>query len=187
MPNFSPPDAAGADANLILVNPDDCLDPGLAARLPGIPMLLIGIVVGLIIGVVLGFLLGTRAKQTLAALKAVGSVFKRLPFTFKEVSDQNDGENDVEDEEEKEDKGIDADMLDEFLNTEQGLDLHPELEINPIMLYHLKVQKERSREQARLDQLEGMRQELIAQGLSEVEANERVEIEMDMGIDDDVA
>ena len=97
---------------------------------------------GIIIGVVLGFLReclcgSTHARdlRRLCSRLSAHSVFKRLPFTFKEVSDQ-DGENDGGGEDEGRPDRLyrgsrgwmpDDHMLDEFLNTEQGLDLHPEL------------------------------------------------------------
>ena len=53
------------------------------------------------------------------------------------------------------------------LATWQGLDLHTELELNPIMLYKLDRAKKDQKEEARLQALDAMRAELIAQGLSE--------------------
>lgn len=144
-----------------------------------------GIIMAIAFGVfclILGFVLGTRARQMLEALKAVGAMLKRVPLTL-QISTQAAGadgaetvDGDGEDEAEEP-----ADILDPFLSHEQGMDIHPELVINPIMMYHIKAAKERLREEARLAALEEMKRALIEEGLSEAQADERVQLEADSG------
>jgi hypothetical protein len=127
-------------------------------------------------GLLIGFVLGTRARQMLAAITAVSAMLKRLPLTLKLVMDKSgDDEIEPEDEDKEEDEG--KDELEVFLSHQQGLDLHPELEMNPVILYHIKVAKDRLREERRQEELRLMRQAWIDEGLSEEQADARVELE----------
>ena len=145
-----------------------------------------GIILAVISGLVcliIGFIIGTRARQMAEALKAVGSLLKRVPFTLQISKAEEDGkaeevENDGDDDEAEK---LPEEILDPFLSTELGLDIHPDLVINPIMMYHIKQVKERLREEQRMAQLEEMRQQLIAEGLSESQAEERVAFEAESG------
>lgn len=135
-----------------------------------------------IICLIIGFIIGTRARQMSEALKAVGSLLKRVPFTLQISKAEEEGKAEEVEADGDEEADVDPEeILDPFLSTELGLDIHPDLVISPIMMYHIKMAKERLREQQRMAQLEEMKQQLIAEGLSEAQADERVAFEAESG------
>ena len=84
-------------------------------------MLLIGVGIGLAVGLIIGFILGARARAV-SALKMIGTSFRRLPFTFKSISDQDDGQNDNEEVEPDEplvgSEELTAKMLEDLMSHE---------------------------------------------------------------------
>ena len=65
-----------------------------------------------------------------------GSIAKRIEEMFEEL----------EEEDKSGERELDANMLEELMSHELGLDVHPEVAINPIMLYKLTQQKAEQRE-----------------------------------------
>jgi hypothetical protein len=136
----------------------------------GMPM---GVLIGVALAcLLLGFVVGTRGRRMLAAVRAVASaIAKALAAAMQgqqaESSDAgaDAGDNDVEADEGEETK-MDLDLND-FLSIEPGLDLHPELEMNPVIMWQLKLAKE----EARHDQVI---KALQAEGLDEDEINARL-------------
>ena len=120
-------------------------------------MLIIGLIIGLVVGFLLGFLLGTRAKQLAQSLLMMPSALKTLLKSLApwksdfQKEDEGEADDTVEGDEE-----LDAELnVDNFLNNEQlpGLDDHPEVNFNPIILYKVKQSQEEVRKEKRRAQL----------------------------------
>ena len=133
----------------------------------GMGLLLVFVVVALVIGIIVGFILGTRARKMMAALAALAkAAMKAMSGKPSESAAGMEGaDDDVEEEEDK--KRGDEIEIDDFLSSEPGLDLHPELELNPIMMYKMKQAKEASRREMAV-------RALVMEGVPEDEAQQRI-------------
>mgnify|MGYP006144463213 CR=1 FL=1 len=119
--------------------------------------LAIGLVIGLVVGLLVGFVLGTRARKMLQALGMVPSVVKDILMAraaaMAAAADVGEAETAVAEPK------LDFDekpAVENFLNAmaTPGLDDHPHLEFNPIILYKIKLAKEAMRIQNRREALE---------------------------------
>jgi len=121
-----------------------------------------GVVAGAAAGcLLLGFLLGTRARQLATSLKMAGHALKALVMLSIPIADkdQDDGEADDGNEEAmEEDLPATTTEIDDFLSyeTNTGLDDHPDVYLNPILMYQIKMAKEAQRERQRLAAIEAM-------------------------------
>jgi hypothetical protein len=123
------------------------------------------VVAGLVC-LIVGFVVGTRARQMAAALKAVGSLLKRVPFSLKDPKKMEE-EGKAEEVAPEGEAEADADeiSMEDFLDVKAGLDVHPDLCVSPIFMYKVKQAKEETKRQAAL-------QALLEQGVSEENATE---------------
>lgn len=161
-----PGDAAAAAAAAALSDCDAAAaDAGAASSLA---MAFIFLAVGLLVG----FFLGTRARQVIASLRAVGSAMRRaitlkIPSIAAESGPTPTGGGDDDDKAEDEDEDVSADLLDSLMQPVDADTLtdHPDVMYSPVLQYQIKKAKEEQR-------LEAQRQQLLAEGLSleEVEA-----------------
>lgn len=128
-------------------------------------------------GFILGFLVGARARQITAKMKAFGKAVFSIHVLLKikeAVAGMDDAEavNDGEDDDDS-GKGDDAknqeELLDEFLNTDavDGLEDHPDIVISPVFMHQIKKAKDQER-------LEKQKALLMAEGLTEAEAEDRM-------------
>jgi len=131
----------------------------------------------------LGFILGTRGKQILATLKvmhkALLSTFSiKIPPTAEEDGKDDGDENDMQGEDEANTEGID-----DFLSTDANpaMDDHPEVEINPVLMYLVRKAKDRQREERKLKAISEMRDKLVAEGYSEDEIVAKLAEDASMG------
>ena len=105
---------------------------------------------GLVIGLVIGFLVGTRAKQLSAAIKNIPRAVATIAQTKKAAKEQqaagDDGQAETVDPEDDH-KEVPTDPMVAYLNSLSvpGLDDHPDIEFNPIILYRIKQMKEEQR------------------------------------------
>lgn len=125
-------------------------------------------VVFLLVGILIGFVLGTRGRQTLNAAKMV---FTSNPFAAllsMPAKEEEEGKDEAEQMGGDDDKTAD-DILEEFMSRgiEHGLDDHPDLELNPVVMYQIKEAKAAKR-------VEMMRAALREEGLTEEEVEERM-------------
>ena len=126
----------------------------------------------LLVGMILGFLLGTRGRQLAQSAKAMAMNMPAI-WSFKippKAEESNDDEG--KDENEALGGGDDErpdDILEEFMarGIENGLDDHPDLEINPVIMYQIKIAKEAKR-------MEMARAALRDEGMTEEEVEERM-------------
>ena len=132
--------------------------------------------VALVVGLLIGFLIGARTRQIAAKLKEIGRAVLslRLLLKIKESSMDSaeamqDGDQDDEEEQKMKDGEEEKDPMADFLNDaeEQGLDDHPEIELNPVMMFQIKKAKDAQRVQKQ-------REDLAAEGLTEAEIDERI-------------
>lgn len=119
-------------------------------------------------GVILGFLVGTRSRQIVNAVKKVPQGIMSLKELFKaseKDKDDDGGDNEPVDEGEGEEE--EKDLLEKCLNTDidGGLDDHPDVVRNPIILYQVKQSKDAAR-------LEKRRLTMISEGMDEDEVDE---------------
>ena len=130
---------------------------------------------------IVGFLLGTRGRQIAQSLKHLGEAIRSITVRIPKTLDADAAaaaaagadDNDVEDE----GPSAAADLMDEFLSVEQtGLDDHPDVLVNPVLLYQIRLEKDRQRALKRLEEMkkllgdtEGMSEDEIAQRLAEQE------------------
>jgi len=127
----------------------------------------------------LGFLVGARTRQIIAKVKAIGRAILSLNILLKikeaaangmdSAETTNDGEEDELEEENKKDKDLEDEFLEDFMMNDEdtGLDDHPDVDINPVMMFNIKKAKELARAEAQ-------RALMAAEGLSEEEINERM-------------
>ena len=127
---------------------------------------------------ILGFLIGTRGRQILATMKVARETLTSWSFRVPSAAalaaaDADAGKDDNELETVEEDW---TNTLDEFLSSEHILPLeeHPDVHINPILLYEARKAKEKAKEDRKLKAITEMREKLIAEGLSEDEIDERM-------------
>ena len=119
------------------------------------------------VALLIGFFLGTRARQLAASAKMVGKAIRS--FTIKipdpgtaQAADDGLGEMDSDPFADKE-----LDVSD-FLNTDPtALDDHPDIELNPCLMYQIRKHREQMKEEKRIAALaaEGLSEEEIAQRL----------------------
>lgn len=109
---------------------------------------------------IIGFLIGTRARQLAASVKMAGHALKALAMlAIPAADDGDDGADDDGDEAVEEDQSAGlGDGIDDYLSyeTNTGLDDHPEMVFNPILMYQIKLAKEAQRERAKLAAIEAM-------------------------------
>jgi len=124
----------------------------------------------LLVGIIIGFLLGTRGRQIAASGKAI---LQNMPsmFSFK-IPPQAEAEDEGKDDNEalgNDEAERPTDIMEEFLarGAESGLDDHPDLEINPVIMYQIKEAKAAKR-------IEQMRAALREEGMTEEEVDERM-------------
>ena len=119
----------------------------------------------LVFGLLLGFVIGIRARQILAGIKTLATAAVSIRELLKSHSSQDEeGDTEqVEDEAEAEEQP--EDIMNSFMSCEvdSGLDDHPDVAQNPIMMYHIKVAKEEARREKR-------KQQMIAEGMDEEDA-----------------
>jgi len=129
----------------------------------------------------LGFVAGARARQIVAAAKVLGQAMVRLVSLKVPASDEDEGENTGDADDEVEGDAVDAKniAIDDFLNTDAAQDIeeHPDVFVNPVIMYHIKTAREtRKDEKRRADitanlELEGYSAEQIAERLREMQEN----------------
>lgn len=134
-------------------------------------------VIFLLVGLVFGFLLGARARQLAAKLKEVGRAMMSLTAVFKikdssamqDAEAMQEGEQENEEEANNKDAEEEKDPMADFLNLDEdaGLDDHPEIELNPVMMFQIKKAKDAQR-------IQKQREELAAEGLTEAEIDDRI-------------
>ena len=158
-----------------MVSASDCVAAGAAAGEFGI-----GIVLALMIaGMLIGYVWGTRGKQILAAMRKAFKMFLDSRFvaslTVKVSKDDKDGEDDENGrvDEEIPDSGP---GIEDFLSTQPlpQLEDHQDVEVNPIILYQVKLAKEKAREDRQTKIISELRDKMIAEGLSEDEIVEKL-------------
>lgn len=143
-----------------------------------------GVVAGVAVAMLLvGFLLGTRARQIVASAKALGAALKQLSFRIPPPAAEADAaaptSSGADDDIEDEGGAAESADLGAFLDFEQSaLDDHPDAEVNPVLLYQIRQEKERQRAVKRLEAIraqlgdtEGMSEEQIHERVLEVEAS----------------
>ena len=133
-------------------------------------------------GFIAGFLVGARSRQIVAKLKVVGKAVLSLQMLLK-IKEAAAGLEDAEamaegddDDDEGDGKKEEEHPLDDFLNVDssEGLDDHHELELSPVMMYQIKKAKDEERK-------EKLRANLIAEGMTAEEADERLMLASEMG------
>jgi len=135
-------------------------------------------VIFLLVGFAMGFLVGTRSSQLAAKMSQVGKAMLSLRAVFNvaeaagglagaETAAGDDDAADAQDGDDDSKTAEDADFLEPFLDLDssEGLDEHPDIELNPIFMYRIKQVQEVKR-------LEAQRQSLLAQGVSEEEVEQ---------------
>ena len=143
------------------------------ASIIGIMLSLWLVIVIAVVCLVLGFIIGTRGRkmmQALAALAAAAKMMLQGQSTAAPGAPDAGAADDLDEDDEDEKKGEEI-SIDDFLSREPGLDLHPELEINPIMMYHIKIAKEEARKEMAVKafQAEGLTDEEIAERMAMAE------------------
>ena len=133
--------------------------------------------IALVVGLLVGFLLGARTRQLAAKLKEVGRAMRSLTAVFKikdagamdSAEAMQEGEQEDEEEAKQKDVEEETDPMADFLNLneEAGLDDHPDIDLNPVMMFQIKKAKEAQK-------LQKQREELAAEGLTEAEIDERL-------------
>lgn len=134
-------------------------------------------VVFLLVGLLIGFFVGTRGRQILATAKilhkAVRSFTVRLPDAAAVAAASQDDGGDDRIEDEADPQTID---IQDWLSSDHvpGLEDHPDLEVNPVIMYQVRKAKDQAREERRLKQLSDTRERLLEEGVSESEINSRL-------------
>ena len=167
-------EAEAAAAAITVVQTEACADAAAGMNGPPIYIMAAACAVCLIVGI----LLGTRARQIVASLKSLANAVRSFSFLIPKPADilgeqdkMDDGGED--DEKDTKDDEEDAMMLDNFMqpgDADPSLGDHPDVKVNPIMLYKIKVSKEQARYEQR-------RAALLAEGFAPEEVDERMEIE----------
>jgi len=140
----------------------------------------IGIAIAfLFVGFILGFLVGARTRQISAKLKNIGKAVLSLHLLLKikeamagmdDAEAMNEGDDDEADDAGGEDDTKKAEeLMDAFMNSDpvDGLEDHPDVEISPVIMFQIKKAKE-------VQRLEKQKALLMAEGLTEAEAEERM-------------
>lgn len=122
----------------------------------------------LLVGILIGFLIGTRGRQIAASAKAIAMNWPSIPSLRIPPREEDEGKDEAEAlGDEKEDDT--ADILEGFMarTMEPGLDDHPDLELNPVIMYQVREAKAAKR-------VEMMRAALREEGLTEEEIEDRM-------------
>lgn len=135
--------------------------------------------VTLLIGIAIGFIIGARAAQIHMKLTQVGKAVMSL-HTLMKIKEAAAGMEDAkamdgdEDEDGEKNKPDPEELLEGFLETSEvnGLEDHPDIDINPVIMHHIKVAKEEQRRQQQ-------RELMAADGMTEDE----IELRMQMNAD----
>ena len=138
----------------------------------------------LFVGFIVGFLVGARTRQLQAKMQMVGKAVFSIHLLLKikeamvgmdDAEAVNDGEDDNDPDDTSSTKNAE-DILDEFLNTDagDGIDDHPDVEISPVFMFQIK----KSKDQQRLEKQKAL---LMAEGLTEAEADERIASGAELG------
>jgi hypothetical protein len=132
----------------------------------------------------IGFLLGTRGRQIVAAVKKLPAAIRALSFKIpleapdpaagQQANNDDGGENDEREDEEEPDVNVNIDDLIQPMEADPALSDHPDVLINPVVMYQIKVAKEEMRAQQR-------RASLLAEGFDASEVDERMSIEQTSG------
>ena len=125
----------------------------------------------------IGFLIGTRARQVLASAKVIGKAVRSFTIKIPAVADDGDKGDDGDDDVENEEFKANHFSVDDYLNMEQsGLDDHPDMQINPVLMYQIKLERERQREEKRradklalLGDIDGLSPDEVEQRLAATE------------------
>lgn len=122
-----------------------------------------------VFALIIGFLIGTRAKQIVQAAKASAKAVLSIRELLKAgAADKNDdGEAEAAGEDDEEEEQEPQELLEGFMNSDQinGMDDHPDIVRNPILLYHVKLSKDEARREKR-------KLALIAEGMDEEDAEQ---------------
>lgn len=116
-----------------------------------------------------------KLKNAGRAVLSLASVFMLKESTMPAGMDSAESTNDGEDPEDEEEKAAreaeNADFLDEFMLHEEvtGMEDHPDLDLNPVILFQIKKAKEAQK-------ILQQRAQLAAEGFSEAEIDERMEM-----------
>ena len=122
-------------------------------------------------GLLVGFFIGTRARQLAvlaASVKKLAQAVRSFTIKIPKADDEGDKGDDDGDDMEKE--GDDSQVLDisDFLSsTSTALDDHPDMTLNPILMYQIGKAKQEAREKKRIAMLAN-------EGLTEEEIGERL-------------
>jgi len=141
-----------------------------------------GVAVALmLVFLILGFLIGTRARQVAASIKNVGAALKSFSFKIPSLTPlqaaaagAEGADDDERDDGDDDDNEIDLDKYVQPVEGDTVLADHPDLQISPVILYNIKKAKSELR-------LAQRRTALLAEGMSEQEADEQMELEMMSG------
>ena len=133
-----------------------------------------------VVCLIIGFILGTRGRQIVASAMVMGSALKtcmvRIPEAASIMGQQTNkeddgGENDeMEGEEDGDEDQLKLEDLIQPAENDPALSDHPDVKLNPVIMYKIKRSKEEMRVQQR-------RAALLAEGLTASEVEERMEIE----------
>lgn len=141
-------------------------------------------VVFLLLGLCIGFLAGTRGRQILATAKIMHKALKGI-FSLKiPLQSADEGNDDGEDNDiDGEDEFAADNLMEQYLNTDSvpGLEDHPDLEVNPVILHFVRKAKDRQREEKKMKAISEMRDRLIAAGFSEDEIVDKLAEEANSG------
>jgi len=116
-----------------------------------------------------------KLKNAGRAVLSLACVFMLNESTMPAGMDSAESTNDGEDQEDEDEKAAreaeNADFLDEFMLHEEvtGMEDHPDLDLNPVILFQIKKAKEAQK-------LLMQRAQLAAEGFSEAEIDERMEM-----------
>jgi len=115
------------------------------------------LVVGLLVGWLVGFLMGRKSKGKKKKEKSSGATAAELSKALGVAADQVEAfeKHEADDDDDDEDESPAAKLEREFLSmmADPGLDHHPDLQINPIILYKIKLAKEEDRIEKLLESL----------------------------------
>lgn len=98
------------------------------------------------------------------------AVFKvKDSSAMQDAEAMQEGEQENEEEENKKDLEEEKDPMADFLNLDEdaGLDDHPDIDLNPVMMFQIKKAKDAQR-------IQKQREELAAEGLTEAEIDDRI-------------
>jgi len=147
------------------------MDPGAIPGDPGDPGVEAGMAYGmvagaLLVGLTLGFIMGTRSRQILQSAKYIGESIRSWSFKIPAPA-ASEGEDDDGDKVEEDGDAGGLELSDFLAFQPTPLDEHPDIDINPCLMYQIKKFREQQKEEKRIAAL-------AAEGLSEEEIAERL-------------